>query len=88
MKFVFRNVPEINYNDDILYSPVYDLKLSQEIISKLKFNNNYTGEEISNTIVEFMNRGEIKSAQNNKYIILFKEIAEKYNKWYFKDYTK
>lgn len=88
MKFVFRNLPEITYNDDILYSPVYDLKLSQEIISKLKFNNTYTGDEISNTIVDFMNRTEIKSSQNDKFIIKFKEIAEKYSKWYFMEYTK
>ena len=88
MKFVFRNLKEINHNDDILYSMVYNLNIDKVLLDKFKLENSISGQQISNIITKYMNGDEQKLIKRNNNIITLKEIVKKYNNWYFMEYSK
>ena len=88
MKFVFRNLKEINHNDYILYSMVYNLNIDKELLDKFKLEDNISGQQISNIITKYMNGDEQKLIKRNNNIITLKEIVKKYNNWYFMEYSK
>ena len=88
MKFVFRNLKEINHNEDILYSMVYNLNIEKELLNKFKLEDSISGQQISNIITEYMNGDEQKLIKRNNNIITLKEIVKKYNNWYFMEYSK
>jgi len=88
MKFVFRNLKEINHNEDILYSMVYNLNIDKELLDKFKLEDNISGQQISNIITKYMNGDEQKLRKRTNNIITLKEIVKKYNNWYFMEYSK
>ena len=88
MKFVFRNLKEINHNEDILYSMVYDLNIKKELLEKIKLKDSISGQQISNIITEYMNGDEQKLIKKDNNIITLGDIVKKYNNWYFMEYSK
>jgi len=88
MKFVFRNLKEINHNEDILYSMVYDLNIKKELLEKIKLKNSISGQQISNIITEYMNGDGQKLIKMDNNIITLRDIVKKYNNWYFMEYSK
>ena len=88
MKFVFRNLKEINHNEDILYSMVYDLNIKKELLEKIKLKDSISGQQISNIITEYMNGDGQKLIKIDNNIITLRDIVKKYNNWYFMEYSK
>ena len=88
MKFVFRNLKEINHSEDILYSMVYDLNIKKELLEKIKLEDSISGQQISNIITEYMNGDEQKLIKKDNNIITLGDIVKKYNNWYFMEYSK
>ena len=88
MKFVFRNLKEINHNEDILYSMVYNLNIKKELLEKIKLEDSISGQQISNIITKYMNGDEQKLIKMDNNIITLRDIVKKYNNWYFMEYSK